>query len=110
MEIDLEFINLAEKIIFYEGKNQKVTKNNTVDKFLLKRVATKTAIMSVKFALKTIIGIRTVSNRWGTRPIPSVCVMSLSQEQIFQGKTPETLVSFFREPRTALLPRKPLLE
>lgn len=99
MEIDQEFMNLVEKIIFYEEKNRVVTKIKPLDKLILKRVATKTAIRIVKLALKTIIGVRTVASCWGTRPIPSVCVLSLSQEQIFQGKTPETLLSFFQEPR-----------
>jgi hypothetical protein len=99
MEIDQEFMNLVEKIIFYEEKNRVVTRIKPLDKLILKRVATKTAIRIVKLALKTIIGVRTVASCWGTRPIPSVCVLSLSQEQIFQGKTPETLLSFFQEPR-----------
>lgn len=99
MEINQEFNNLVEKIIFYNAQNRKETEIKTVDKPIFKRVATKTAIMSVKFALKSITSMRTGSKSRGTRPIPSVCVLSLSQEQIFQGKTPETLVSFFREPR-----------
>lgn len=66
---------------------------------MFRRAATKTAIMSVVLAMKTVIRFRTIWTNWATRPIPSVCVMSLSQEQIFEGKTPEDLLSFFREPR-----------
>jgi len=33
------------------------------------------------------------------RPLPAVCVISLSKEQISQGMAQDNLVSFFREPR-----------
>lgn len=99
METNQEFINLAEKIILYKAQNRKMTEIKTVDRLISKRAATRTSIKSVNFALKSIIRLRTVSSSWGTRPIPAVCVLSLSQEQIFQGKTPETLISFFRESR-----------
>jgi hypothetical protein len=99
MEINQEFMNLVEKIIFHKEQSRKITKIKSVDKLMLKRATTNTALISVKLVLKFIISMRTVSSSWGTRPIPSVCVLSLSQEQIFQGKTPETLISFFRQPR-----------
>jgi len=99
MYTDPEFMKLVDEITINRGFNQSASKTAYAAGLGFKNTAVKAAIMSVKFAMKAIISFRTAWSNWGTRPIPAVCVVSLSREQIFQAKTPETLLSCFREPR-----------
>jgi len=99
MENEQEFMKLVEQIVCSEGGNQKDSKNDSEGNFILTRIVTTVTNLFVKFAIKTVIGYRKVIGRWRTRAFPAACVMSLSREQIFHGKSRESLLSFFREPR-----------
>jgi hypothetical protein len=99
MHTDSEFMKLVDEITINRCFTQAASKTAHAVGWGFKNTAVKAAIMSVKFAMKAIIIFRTTWIDWGTRSIPAVCVMSLSREQISQGKNSETLLSFFREPR-----------
>ena len=98
MEYDLEFNKIVDQIIS-NGYQYVREKNVFVGKDLFDKIVYKVSVHSVKLAMKAVIGLGKIKKRSITRTLPSVCVMSLSQDQLFRGKTRESLVSFFFESR-----------
>ncbi len=99
MESNLEFIKLVNQVILSKDRYQTGVHAESEEILADKPIVVIVAEKCIRLAMRITIRYRKLLRTSGTRPFPAVCVLSLSEEQILQGKTQEDFVSFFREPR-----------
>lgn len=99
MENNLEFRKIADQIVSRNQQMHEEGINIFVGKVLLEKLVNQVLAHSAKLAMRAVISFGKTKKRNIIQTFPSVCVMSLSKDQLFRGKTSDSLTTFFFEPR-----------
>ncbi len=105
-----ELNQLVQEVINERKPQKRHQAKLSVFRVILYVATKKWLVCLIKSGFRMISIYFKIRGKSAVRPLPTVCVLSLSREQLFKGKSRENLLEFFKEERFGNLSGEILIE
>ena len=105
-----EFNKLVQEVINERKPKKRHQTKLSVFRVILCVATKKWLACFIKIVFRVTLVCFKIRGKDAVRPLPAVCVLSLSREQLFKGKSEEDLLEFFKEERFGNLNGEILIE